>query len=104
MSPPKYASVLWIESETTSIVESKHVLNKVMLFDHNLVGEVEYPNGKRPPFPRYKARVFEVGGRISCINVSGRFRYFQRISTTIMKRALSSFIYDLLVILYLFTI
>ena len=59
MPGPKYVSVVWISDFTVSTISAKHVHNKDMLFNFDIIGPVEYPNGKPKPFPMFPACVFQ---------------------------------------------
>lgn len=63
MAPPKFVSVLWIESGQVSTISSKYVINKDMLYNFDLVGLVQYPDGKSNPLPQLQACVYQAGGK-----------------------------------------
>lgn len=65
MPLPKYVLVFWTKSKTWSILESKCVLKNEMLYNSNVVDDVEMPGNGKPPasgWPRYMARVLAVAG------------------------------------------
>jgi hypothetical protein len=64
---PVYAIVLWIgEVKCHSVISTKYVDYKEMLYDNQLKGLVSYPNGKREPvngWPKYERVVLRLRGK-----------------------------------------
>lgn len=64
MSPPKFVSVLWIESKTVSTIASSFVIDKDMLYNFQLIGRVEYPDGGASKVKQVlKACVYQAGSK-----------------------------------------
>ena len=62
MASPKYVSVVWMSTGAFSTIPAKHVIDKEMLINFDLIGLVEFPGaGKEKPCPQFPACVFQIG-------------------------------------------
>lgn len=64
--PPKYVSVLWVESQTVSTIPSMYVIDACLMYNFDLIGRVEYPDGEHKNVEQHqvlKACVFQAGSK-----------------------------------------
>jgi len=64
MASPKYVSVVWMSTGAFSTIPAKHVINKEMLINFDLIGLVEFPGaglGRKNLAPQFPACVFQIG-------------------------------------------